>query len=133
VQKGWRRVPAVLLQASRPDAGFIYQPVTFAWVRARWTAPDGTARVGEVPAATGSKAGSTVRIWTDAAGNVTTAPLSATQRLDRMISEIAFAPIVLGILLLSLAAIVRRVLERRRLTNWERAWEATEPQWSRRT
>lgn len=131
-QQGWRRVPAVLLQASPKNAGFMYQSAPFAWVQAKWTAPNGTVHVGEVPAASGTKAGATVRVWVDSAGNVTTAPLTSTQMVDRVIAAVVFAPIVLGIVLLGVAAIVRRAFARRRLIRWEAAWEAIEPQWTHR-
>jgi hypothetical protein len=131
-QQRWHHVTAVLLEASPKDAGFMYQSASFAWVQARWTAPDGTVHVGEVPAASGARAGSTVRIWIDSSGNVTTEPLTGAQMLDRTLAAVLFAPIVLGIVLLSLAAIVRRMFERLRLSRWEAAWEAIEPQWTRR-
>jgi hypothetical protein len=131
-QQGWRRVPAVLLQGSPKNAGFMYQSATFAWVQAKWTAPGGIVHVGEVPAVSGTKAGATVRIWIDSAGNLTTTPLNSTQMADRVIAAVVFAPIVLGIVLLSVAAIVRRAFERRRIIRWEIAWEAIEPQWTHR-
>ncbi len=131
-QQGWRRVPAVLLEAAPKNTGFMYQSATFAWVRAKWTAPNGTVHFGEVPAASGAQAGSTVRIWVDNSGNVTTAPLTGAQMADRVIAAVVFAPIVLGIVLLGLAAVVRQVFERRRLSRWEAAWEAVEPQWTHR-
>jgi hypothetical protein len=129
-QQGWRQVPAVLLVTAPKNGGFMYDSATFAWVRARWTAPDGKVRVGEVPAVGGTRAGSTVRIWIDRAGNMTTAPLTATQLLDRVIAAALFTPVALGIVLLSLAAVARWMFERRRLTHWEAAWEAIEPQWT---
>jgi hypothetical protein len=130
-QQGWRRVPAVLLQASPKSAG-MYQSATFAWVQAKWKAPNGTVHVGDVLAASGTKAGAAVRIWIDSAGNLTTTPLNSTQMVDRVIAAVVFAPIVLGIVLLSVAAIVRRAFERRRIIRWEIAWEAIEPQWTHR-
>ena len=131
-QQGWHRVSAVLLDTAPKNASFMYQSATFAWVRARWTAPNGSAHVGEVPAASGTRAGSKVRVWVDSSGRVTTAPLTPSQMLDRMVAAVVFAPIVLAVLLLSLGAMARRLIQRRRLTGWQAAWEAIEPQWTHR-
>ncbi len=47
-------VPAVLLhKVSRNSDDPLYATSQLAWARARWTAPDGQQRVGEVPAAGG--------------------------------------------------------------------------------
>ncbi len=131
-QQGWHRVPATLLETAPKGASFTYQSATFTWVRAQWTAPDGSVRVGEVPAAAGTRAGSTVHVWVNAAGAVARTPLTATQVAGRMVAAATFAPIALAVLLLSMGAMARRLLERRSLTRWEAAWEAIEPQWSHR-
>ena len=55
----------MLLQAAPPRTAA-------AWVvgssRARWTAPDGQARSGQIPVSAGLAAGHTVGLWVDAAG-----------------------------------------------------------------
>ena len=57
-------IPAVLLhKVSRNSDDPLYATSELAWARARWTAPDGRQRVGEVPAAVGSRAGRPVMIW----------------------------------------------------------------------
>ncbi len=131
-QQQWHRVPAVLLESSPTADSLIYQPAAYAWVSARWTAPNGSARVGEVPAAGGTPAGTTVRVWVDGSGHVVTFPLTAAEIADRMVAAVVFAPIALAVVLLTLAAIGRRLLERRRMTGWEAAWKAIEPQWTHR-
>ena len=131
-QQAWHRVPAILLDTAPKGASFMNQSATFTWVRARWTAPDGSVRVGEVPAAAGTRAGSTVHVWAGRTGVVARTPLTATQIVGRVAAAATFAPIALGVLLLSMGALARRLLERRSLTRWEAAWEAIEPQWSHR-
>ncbi len=126
------RVPAILLEAAPKNAGFMYQSATFAWVRARWKAPNGSVRVGEIPAVGGTRAGSTVRVWVDNSGRVTSAPLTTAQIIHRAVATVILAPIALAVLLLSMAAMARRLLERRRLAGWEAGWEAIEPQWTHR-
>ena len=68
VQQTWRRADAVLLQASpgplMSDGG---ANTWLVWTPARWSS-DGRQRIGEVPAAAGSRAGSTVPVWLDRAG-----------------------------------------------------------------
>src|SRR5215469_2191573 len=45
-----------------------------SWVPARWTAPDGKARTGQIPVRVGVAAGQTFRLWVDAAGTPTGPP-----------------------------------------------------------
>jgi hypothetical protein len=130
--RGSHRVPAVLLETAPKSASFMYQSATVVWVRARWAAPNGSARVGEIPVADGTRAGSTVRIWVDRSGLLADAPLTTTQLADRVIAAAIFAPIALAVVLLSMAAAARRLLDRRRLAGWASAWEAIEPQWTHR-
>ncbi len=131
-QQAWHRVPATLIDTAPKDSSFMYESKSFAWVRARWTAPNGSVRVGEVPAPGGTKAGQTVRISVDGAGRETSLPLTSAQIVDRVMAGVVFAPIALAVLLLSVGAVACRLLERRRLSGWEAAWEAIEPQWSHR-
>jgi hypothetical protein len=103
-----------------------------AWVRARWTAHDGTSRQGEVWAPAGSHAGSVVTVWTDASGLLVDPPMGREQILSRVISFVAVTPVALAVLLLNLLWATRHVLDRRRLAAWEKDWTAVEPQWTRR-
>lgn len=73
-----QQVQAVLVadapQAGRADPNGSSESAS---VRATWQAPDGTAREGPVDAAVGRKAGATVPIWVDAAGERARPPLTA--------------------------------------------------------
>lgn len=131
-QAGWRQVPAVLLESAPKDAGFVYQPSAIEWVRARWTTPGGAVHVGEVPVISGARAGTTVRVWIDAAGQEAGDLITRAQITGRAITTAAFGPIVLAVALLSIAALTRWLLERRRLAEWETAWTSVEPQWNHR-
>ena len=127
------RTQAVLLSnapaaSSYPMAG----NSVAAWVRARWTAPDGTSRTGEVQAAVGARAGSTVTVWSDASGALAGPPPGHAQILSRVITFVAVTSAALAILLLSTLWLTRRALDRRRLAAWETGWTAVEPQWTRR-
>src|SRR5260370_16033485 len=48
----------------------------YSWVPARWTAPDGRPRSGNIPVQGGMAGGRTVPIWVDSAGRPTDAPLT---------------------------------------------------------
>jgi hypothetical protein len=125
-QQSWRLVPAVLLTNAPRSQGAGYTTAT----QARWTAPDGSRRTGAVPALPGAEAGSTVRIWVDAAGRLTHLPLQPSQARGQAVLVAILAPVALGFLLLGASGLAHSVLGRRRLAAWESDWQATEPQWT---
>jgi hypothetical protein len=126
----WRRVPAVLSQAAPVPAA--WDVSGYSWVLARWTAPDGRARAGEIPVSGALPAGRTVRLWVDAAGSPTGLPPGRRTVPARQTAAAVIAVVVLGSVLLCLACAGRRVLDRRRLAAWEAGWAAVGPQWTRR-
>ena len=129
-QQTWHRADAVLLQASpgplMSDGG---ANTWLVWTPARWTAA-GRQRLGEVPARAGTRAGSTVPVWLDRAGNVQAPPLTAAQDRHHVIVAVSLALAVLAVLLTGLALLARRLLNWRRLAGWEAAWRSVGPQWS---
>jgi hypothetical protein len=104
----------------------------YGWARARWTAPDGTARSGLVGAPWARGKGATVRIWTDSGGRLAEPPLGRDEITSRAVTFGALAPVLLGLLLLAVGGLVRRVLDQRRMEAWEAGWAAVEPLWTRR-
>lgn len=101
-------------------------------VRARWTAPGGAPREGEVYAPGGARAGTTVMVRTDGSGRLEGAPV---QHADVTMQE-AFAALA-GAVLAAAAVVVagflaRRVLDRRRLAAWHADWSRTGSQWTGR-
>ena len=99
--------------------------------KARWTAPDGSTRAGEVRVTPLTPAGSPVRVWTDGDGTQTSEPLSA--------GEVRLHSVAGGVLLgagaggtvLGIVWAVRRRLDRRRMAQWAAEWERidTWPGW----
>jgi hypothetical protein len=130
-QQSWHRVPALLLASAPgpmfPDGGANSWTV---WTSARWTV-GGRTHVGNVPATSGSQAGTTITAWLDQAGNPRL-PLTSAAASDRVITASAIAVGALALLLASMAVIAHRVLNRRRLAMWEAAWTSAGPEWSGR-
>lgn len=94
-----------------------------------WATTDGVPRSGTVPAPAGARAGAVVRVWTDAGGALTTAPLG-----DGDIAADAVAAVVLGpgsaLALAALGHVVLvALLDRRRARRWTEGWAAVAPLW----
>jgi hypothetical protein len=130
-ERSWRQVPAILLQAAPVPvaAGGI---LAYPRVPARWTAPDGQARTGRIPVSTRLAAGHRVPLWVDAAGSPTSPPLARRAVLAREVTTVVVTTVALGIVLVYLAAAGQWALDRRRLAEWEAAWSAVGPQWTKR-
>jgi hypothetical protein len=125
-------VPATLLASAPPASTYPETEGNFSWVRARWAGPHGTQRAGQVDVPDGARKGSTVKVWTDASGHLVMAPIARTQIISRVITVTALAPLGVALVLLTMAGVTHRVLDRRRMAAWEADWNAVEPQWSRR-
>ena len=128
------QVAAVLLhRVSHNSDDPLYSTSQLAWAQAKWTAPDGRRRVGEVPAAVGSRAGRTVPIWVNNIGQLVYPPIGQGQIASRVIAVVALTPAILAIILLGVGWLIRRLLDRRRMAGWATEWSAVEPLWTKRT
>jgi len=127
-QAALRQVPATLLQAAGPwsvsEGG--------AEAQARWKAPDGQTRTGQIFVTSGAPAGSTVMVWVDQAGHLTDSPLQHIQVTGRANMARGLAVAGLAVTLIALGWAARWALDRRRLAAWDTEWLATEPRWSSR-
>jgi hypothetical protein len=127
-------IPAVLLhRVSRGSDVPLYSASQLAWAQAKWTAPDGRQRTGEVPAPVGSRAGRPVPIWVNNSGQLVYPPIGQGQIASRVIAVVALTPAVLAVILLGVSWLVRRLLDRRRISGWATEWSAVEPLWTKRT
>ena len=126
-------VNAVLLEQA-PATGIPdpYTSVQAAWVPARWQPPGLPPRTGEVLATAGARKGSTVRTWIDASGAVTSPPPDHRDIVGNICVAVVATCLVSSLVLLASGTLVRRALDRRRLSAWEAEWRAAGPLWSGR-
>lgn len=99
---------------------------------ARWRAPDGRPRTGEVFVTAAALAGGTVRIWVDQAGRLASPPLTHDQLTGRAQFVTGAAVTWLAAMLAVAGWLTRRSLNRRRLAAWDAEWLAYGPRWSPR-
>jgi hypothetical protein len=127
-QAALRQVPATVLQAAPPwsigEGG--------AETLARWKAPDGQVRTGQIFVPSAAPAGSTVTVWVNQAGRLTDSPLQHSQVTGRTVMAQVFAVTALAVVLIIIGWAARWTLDRRRLAAWEAEWLASGPRWSPR-
>jgi hypothetical protein len=129
-ESAWRPVRATLLQNAPKPVSAIGQASPEALVRARWQAPDGRARTGEVYAPGGARAGRTVTIWTDRLGHIVGYPVQHVDVVVRSVLAGLASASVLAAVLAGIWLVARLLLDRRRLAAWDIGWAATGPQWT---
>ena len=124
------RVRAVLLAVPGTSPSGYSATATVA-AQARWTAPAGTTRTGEIPVPADSSRGELYTIWTDTAGDLTHAPMTAAQVADEgtfgMVVGVLLTLVTVGVV----AGFTRLVVNRRRIAGWDADWAVTAPMWTR--
>lgn len=131
-EENWRQVPATLLQDAPQQAHARSQVSLEPVVRARWTAPGGAQREGEIYAPGGARSGTSVMVWTDGAGDLEAAPLERADVTTReLLAGLAAASLVAAVLAVT-GFLARGLLDRRRLAAWDDEWSRTGPQWTGR-
>jgi hypothetical protein len=123
------QVPATLLQAALPWSVSVYG----GEANARWRAPDGQVRTGQVFVPSGATAGGTIMVWTNRAGQLADSPLQATQVAGRADMSRVLTVAALAVTLIVLGLLARRTLDKRRLAAWDAEWLATDPRATRET
>jgi hypothetical protein len=124
------QVTATLLGSAPVPSG--YGGASGFAVEARWRAPDGRTRTGELFVTADMAAGRTTRIWVDRIGRLTGPPLSRDQVTGRVQLAGGVAAGGLAAVLITAAWLVRRGLDRRRMAGWDADWLANGPRWSPR-
>jgi hypothetical protein len=124
-------VTAVLLQQAQatgvPDP---YTSTELTYVLARWKPPGQPPRSGQVLAPAGARAGSTVKVWIDASGAVTSPPPDHRIIVGDVCMTIIVTCLVASLLILGSAALARRALDHWRMRAWDAEWRAAGPMWS---
>ena len=125
------QVTAVLLQRAQatgvPDP---YTSIQLTYVLARWQPPGQAPRSGQVLAQAGAHAGSTVKVWVDASGAVTSPPPDHRMIAGDVCIASIVACLVACLLVLGSNALARCALDRRRMRAWDAEWRAAGPQWT---
>jgi hypothetical protein len=122
----FRQVPAVLLTTAseQPD---LYYASAKAW----WRAPDGVRHTGQVSSLAGSPAGTTVKVWVNAAGRLADPPLQPTQMQGQAVVTAMMAVMAVAAVLWSAGLTAHYMAHRRRMAAWDDEWRAFGPKWSR--
>ncbi|MFI0966296.1 hypothetical protein ACH4S8_33610 [Streptomyces sp. NPDC021080] len=127
-------VPAVLVggTGSAVPAG---ESAVYDHVRAtvRWTARDGSPRVGTALVESGHRAGSHVMIWLDPQGRPAAAPPTGSAAATESSLLGIGAAVALAGLVFGAGGFARWRLDQRRYDRWEREWERLGPQWGHKT
>ncbi|MCH0562411.1 MULTISPECIES: hypothetical protein [unclassified Streptomyces] len=103
------------------------------WAQVEWTAPNGSARFGQVRTAPGTPVGTPVALWTDPRGRLVTKPATAEQARLRSGLVGALGGISAAAVPCAAGHALRRRLEWRRLDQWDVAWARFDPLWRGRT
>jgi hypothetical protein len=111
-----------------PGAPVAVPPHAFA----RWTAPDGQQHTGLVRAEPYQKAGTSVAIWINTAGNPTAAPATAGEAATRAALMVALAGSGLAAAIALIAEVTTAADRRRRYATLDREWAHVEPEWTGR-
>ena len=122
-------VPATLLAAAPGQQG---RTTVDREVRARWTAPDGKERTGEIIVLPGTAAGATVKMWVTRDGALSSQPLRDSQVAGQTGLAEVVAVVGLAVLLADAGLLARRLLDKHRMAEWSADWRATGPRWTTR-
>ncbi|MER7172142.1 Rv1733c family protein [Streptomyces mesophilus] len=95
----------------------------------RWTDPDGTRHTDRAKVPAGTEQGTSVSVWLDHNGEVAKAPPTTDAVTLDAVSTGTGAALGAAVSALALWWAHRRVSLRRRLAEWERAWEQVGPEW----
>jgi hypothetical protein len=104
---------------------------------ARWKAPDGRQQSGVLttittPGITDQPSGARIQVWLTPSGEPVSQPSGPAEVVFTAIVISISAACGAGTLLMGTYGLARLLLDRRRLADWESAWELTGPRWTPR-
>jgi hypothetical protein len=122
-------VRAVLLSDTPQAAAYTYRTSA----KVRWTDLDGSLHTGKTLVSSGKKAGTTIVVWTNTQGDLTTTPPSrGDAAVEAGLLGAAAALAVTG-LAVGAGGGTRWWLDRRRIDQWGREWDLVGPRWGHKT
>jgi hypothetical protein len=126
------RVHATLVHNAPGPFYSPYGPVAMPAL-ARWTAPNGSARVGKVETDSAARAGTGVPIWTTESGRPVGPPPRPGQETTRAALAAVGGVVGVGLVVLISGFVITAAMNRRRLAGWEAAWREFGPRWTSKT
>jgi hypothetical protein len=130
-QQRAERVPvrAVLVDDSPRAAASSYQVLATV----RWTTADGSVHADKILVDAGQKAGTGIKVWTNAQGDLAiTPPSRSTAATEAALMGAAAALAVTG-LAVGAGGATRWWLDRRRIDQWGKEWDLVGPTWGHKT
>ncbi|MFE0521582.1 hypothetical protein [Streptomyces sp. NPDC058954] len=126
------RTTAVLLEDARrhPEPGSAEARKTRYPTKVRFTDSQGHARTATADVEPAKPKGSTIRVWTDTDGQITTPPLDHSQIRSRALGSGIIAALGVHATAAAVYGIASRVLHRHNLAAWDTAWAETAPRWT---
>lgn len=100
-------------------------------VLARWTAPDGTARLGQLAAPRPVEPGERFRIWTDGRGRVVPRPMDADTAATHAVLAGLGTAAGIGMMIEGARRMVVWQLVVHRFRRWDEEWERAGQDWGR--
>jgi hypothetical protein len=97
-----------------------------------WSGPSGEEHTGALVVPAGAAVGSTVPIWVDRDGELTTRPLDRGAAVARAVAMAVGTYLCLSSLAAGGYLAVGASLDRSRLRRWAAEWAVIEPEWTRR-
>ncbi|MFF8843384.1 hypothetical protein ACF08N_11720 [Streptomyces sp. NPDC015127] len=97
-----------------------------------WTDTSGRERTGSALVKSGTPKGTTVRVWVDRDGRLSTPPMTAQNATATgwLVGGMTAVAVASGFF--AARAGMRVVLDRRRCAQWDAEWDLVEPHWSAR-
>ncbi|WP_316745421.1 hypothetical protein [Streptomyces sp. MK7] len=97
----------------------------------RWTAPDGTTRTARTLVPAGLPTGTTVTVWQDGRGVLTTEPTGPVEGRAEAVLFGGAAAMAFSGLAYGMAALARWRLDKHRYDQWGAEWDAIGSRWDR--
>ncbi|MEU4464048.1 hypothetical protein AB0G20_10065 [Streptomyces sp. NPDC024017] len=118
-----RQVPAVLVKDAPGPSPAREASDHRVWGKVRWTAPDGSTHREEARVPPGAPAESTISVWVNRSGDLTTPPVSSGEAWLHTAMGGALAGAFAGCAVLGATWLIHLALDRRRIAQWGAEWE----------